>query len=187
MRHAILLLLFLAAPAFATTQLERTAIDALIAAKHTPTGKTNEHGGMIYVEQTESGPVFKFLEPTPEGSPTSVLVVDKSKLPPDAELVATYHLHLCMSGYYHAYFSTQDVIVTILTGLPEFMLDECTGEVHEFDSHRDKIHDTGIDAKTCGPNGEELDRHLPSGRIIGNIGETEVEHSIDATDDKKGC
>jgi hypothetical protein len=186
MKLLALLLLF-APSAFATTQLERTAIDALTAAKHSPSGKTNEHGGMIYVEQTEYGPVFKFLEPTPEGSPTSVIVVDKKMLPEGAELVATYHVHLCMSGYYHAYFSTQDVIVTILTGLPEFMLDECTGEIHEFDSHRDKIHDTGIDAKTCGEHGEELDRHLPSGRIIGNIHETEVEHSIDATDDKKGC
>ena len=172
----------------ATNLLERTAIEALRAAKHSATGTTNEHGGMLYWHHSDDGPILEFLEPTPAGSPTSVIVVNKDLLSGDDELTATYHVHLCMNGYYHAYFSTQDVIVSILTGMPEFMLDECTGDVHEFDSRRDKIHDTGIDAKTCGPNGEELDRHLPSGRIIGNIGETEPLHNAPGEpDDRKGC
>jgi len=157
--------------------LQTIAMAALLAAKHSPSGTTNEHGGMLYGHPSDFGPVVEYVEPTPGGSPTSVTVVDRSQLGPDDVLLGTYHVHLCMEGYYHAYFSTTDVVTAILSGVPEFMLDECTGEVHEFDPHQDRVHDTGIDGTICGPNGEALKRHLPSGRIIGNIHESEPLHS----------
>lgn len=167
-----------------TSLVERVAIEALTAAKHSPSGLTNEHGGMIYGHPSDYGPVVEYIEPTPEGSPTSVTVVNRELLGFDDVLLGTFHIHLCMPGYYHAYFSTTDVITAIFSGVPEFMLDECTGEVHEFDPHKDRVRDTGIDATICGPNGEALHRHLPSGRIIGNIHETLPEAKVSGAD---GC
>lgn len=174
----LLLTLFLALPAMATNLVERTAIEALKAAKHSDTGLTNEHGGMIYGHPSDSGPVVEFVEPTPHGSPTSVIVVDRKLLGSEDVLLGTYHIHLCLNGYYHAYFSTADVMTAIFSGVPEFMLDECTGEVHEFDPHKDKVRDTGIDGFIGGPNCERLARHLPSGRIVGNINEVEPPHDV---------
>ena len=162
--------------ASANTLLENTAVAALIAAKHSATGTTLEHGGMLVRRQTDWGLVIEYFEPTPEGSQTEVTVLARALLGEGDMLVGPYHLHLCMTDYYHGYFSVRDVITAIFSGVPEFMLDECTGEVHEFDPKVDKVHDTGIDAHIKGPNGERQDKHIPSGRIIADIGETEPEH-----------
>lgn len=162
-------------PLFANNLIENTAILALKEAKHSPTGMIREHGGMIFQRDSEFGPLVEYLEPIQGGKFDGVRVIDKDQLLKSDKLLATYHIHLCMAGYYHQVFSAQDVIVAILSGIPEFMLDTCSGEIHEFDSKIDKIHDTGIDGHLFGPNCEELLRHLPSGRIIGNIGETEIE------------
>jgi hypothetical protein len=143
-----------------------------------------EHGGMLLTRSTLKGTVvLEYIEPTPEGNPTSVTVIDRKWLETNlATLVGTYHVHLCMTDYYHQYFSVQDVVVAILSGVPEFMLDECTGEIHEFDPMVDKVHDTGIDGHLMGPHCELLIKHIPSGRIIANLGETEPEHAGPAVD-----
>ncbi len=180
---AALSLLILSASAHGTNLLERTAILALKTAKASTTGTTNEHGGML-IER--SSKLIEFVEPTPEGNPTSVTVIDKKQLHWGDRIVGTYHVHLCMAGYYHQYFSVQDVVVAIFSGVPEFMLDECTGDVHEFDPHQDKIHDTGIDGHIVGPHCELLIRHIPEGRIIGNINEIEPEHAGPAVDNNVG-
>jgi len=160
--------------------IELTAVAALLNAYHSPSGLTNEHGGMIYNHPTNAGIVVEYVEPTPEGDPTSVTVIDRKMLKArDGTLLATYHVHLCLEGYYHAYFSVADVMVAIFSGVPEFMLDECTGDIHEFDPKVDKIRGPGgIDGHIFGSNGEKLDRHLPGGRIIKNIGETQPMHEI---------
>jgi len=177
MKYLFLLLIFLGAPAMANSQLERTAIEALRVAKHSPTGKEFEHGGMLIGKHTDYGYVVEYLEPQPHGSATGVTVFQKDLLAVDNVLVGSYHIHLCMADYYHAYFSATDVITALFSGVPEFMLDECTGDVHEFDPRVDKIRGPGsIDAHISGDHGESLARHLPAGRIIGNIGETEPEH-----------
>lgn len=160
--------------ALAADLLERTAVQALKAAKHSPTGMQVEHGGMIISRQTASGRVLEYIEPTGDGDPTSVTVLNRKLLGPDDELVATYHIHLCMDGYIHAYFSTADVITAVFSSRPEFMLDSCTGLVHEFDPAVDKVHGPGSqDFVVATPDGNGKLRHLPSGRIIGDIGETE--------------
>jgi hypothetical protein len=129
---------------------------------------------------------IEFLEPTPEGNEVSVTVINRKLLGADGVLLGTYHVHLCMAGYYHQYFSVQDVVVAVLSGVPEFMLDECTGLIHEFDPHRDHVFDTGIDGHITGPHCELLIRHIPEGRIIGNIDETEPEHEGPAVDTNVG-
>jgi hypothetical protein len=158
--------------------LQQTALQALLAAKHSPTGTTYEHGGMLYAQWTPQGPLYRYVEPDEHGSPTGVRVIDKTILARSDALLGSYHLHLCMPGYIHDYFSTQDVVTALLTGVPEFMLDECTGLIHEFDPAVDHIGDPGfkvfnIDDGTC----TGIKRRLPPGRIIYDIHEKESQHN----------
>jgi len=178
MKSSILILaLFLAYPALSNNLLEDTAIIALKEAKHSPTGKTLEHGGMIFSRDGgEWGMLIEYVEPYPAGSAYGVMVINKDLLLPHDRLMATYHLHLCMGGYYHQVFSFTDIVVAVIHAGPEFMLDECTGDVHEFDPAVDRVHGSaGIDAHLFDKDCNLLIRRLPAGRIIGNIGETEEE------------
>jgi len=172
----LLLGLLFCQPLLANGIVEHTAIQALTVAKHSDTGRTLEHGGMLVSTQTPYGRIVRYVEPSaPNRDVTSVTVIEKKMLTKNDVLVGSYHLHLCFSNYYHAYFSVQDVLTAFFSGVPEFMLDECTGDIHEFDPLVDKVRGPGgIDAHISGPKGERLSRHLPAGRIIGNIGETET-------------
>lgn len=168
------LFLFFAAPAVANSIIEHTAVNGLRVAKKESLADHREHGGMIFLLETEFGPIVQYLEPRDGGDRTAVRVIDKSKLPPGAVMVGTYHVHICMNGYYHEVFSKTDLIVAVISGVPEFMLDECTGLIHEFDTKLDRVRDTGIDANIVGSHGESVHIHLPSGRVIEDIGETET-------------
>lgn len=181
----LVLCAFFMQPVFAVNVIEQTAILALQEAKHSLTGKTIEHGGMIFARNSDFGSLVEYLEPIQGGKFDGVRVIDKDQLLKTDKMIGTYHIHLCMNGYYHQVFSTQDVIVAVLSGVPEFMLDECTGEVHEFDATVDKVHDTGIEAELFGSDCEKVVRHLPAGRIIGNINEIEIATEPLGVDDCK--
>src|SRR5271157_265592 len=159
--------------AFANTPLQDKAIEALKQAHDEPNGSLYEHGGMIVSNQG----TLRWIEPHPDNdSPDSVIVTDRHSLLAGDMMVATYHTHPCMVDYYHQYFSTSDVIVAMFTGVPAFMLDECTGDVHEFFTLIDNVQDTGATVGVRGANCAKLMRHLPTGRVIGNIGESDAEH-----------
>jgi hypothetical protein len=160
--------LFVGAPLLANTPLQDLAVQALKAAHNSKTGATVEHGGMLI----RNGESIRFVEPR-QGQETTIRVIDRDVLNPGDYIAGTYHTHLCMSGYYHQVFSTQDVVMAIFSGLPEFMLDECTGEVHEFNTKIDKLRDTAIVGHLFGENCEKVDKYLPAGIIVGNIGVTE--------------
>ena|SRR5271165_634219 len=166
--------------AFANTPLQDKAIEALRQAHDEPNGSIYEHGGMIVENQGS----LRWIEPHPENdSPDSVLSLDKHALIAGDRMVATYHTHPCMAGYYHAYFSIPDVIIAIFTAVPSFMLDECTGEVHEFFTLVDKVHETGDDVEVRGAHCEKKYVHLPTGRIVGNVGVSDPPHYNDAKAD----
>lgn len=153
--------------------IEHTAILALATAKHTPTGQQVEHGGMIIERDTEFGPVYEWREARPEGgTATGVRVIDTALLHTGEKVVATYHVHLCLNGYFHDLYSRTDIIGAFFSRVPEYMLDSCTGLVHVFDAAVDKVRDTGRDV-TLQDTGEVV-YHLPAGRIIGDIHETEA-------------
>jgi hypothetical protein len=169
----IAVMLLAASRAPASTPLQEKGAAALRQAHDEPNGSTFEHGGMILENQG----TLRFMEPHPENSsPDSVQAYDKSQLLSGDRMVGTYHTHPCMVGYYHAYFSIPDVIVAIFTDVPMFMLDECTGEVHEYFARVDTVHGSGDDVETRGPHCEKRFRHLPTGRIVGNIGERDPPH-----------
>jgi hypothetical protein len=161
-------------PVFANNLIENTAIIALKNAKHSATGKTFEHGGMIIRHEDETGTTIKYLEPFPNGKFDGVQVIDFNQIPTGDKLVGTFHTHLCMEGYYHDLFSIADVMSAYFSHVPEFMLDECTGEIHEYDPNIDQVRDTRRVVHLFGPECEKVDKYLPTGRIVGNIGEKET-------------
>ncbi len=177
--------LLMATPALANTPLQDEAIRALRAAHDEPNGTIYEHGGMILVN---SG-TMRYVEPHPDNDkPTSVFVSDRGMLLQGDMLVATYHTHPCIRGYFHAYFSPPDIWVQIISGVPEFILDECDGSVHEFFyRYVDKVFETGIDITYHNDKCELQKGHLPTGRIVGNIGIVEPEHTIDDGAERNRC
>jgi hypothetical protein len=167
-----LLALALAQAALATTPLQEKAIEALKQAHDEPNGSIYEHGGMIVANQG----TLRYIEPHPDNAqPDGVIAYDKSTLLAGDTMVATYHTHPCMVRYFHQYFSVPDVIIAIYTTAPAFMLDECTGDVHEFFTAIDKVHETGGDVDVQ-MNCKSKTVHLPTGRIVGNIGVKDPPH-----------
>ena len=163
----------LARAALATTPLQAMAVAALRQAHDEPNGSSFEHGGMLVANQG----TLRYIEPYPENDqPDHVQSYNERMLLAGDRMVGTYHTHPCMKDYYHQYFSTPDVIVSIFTAVPMFMLDECTGEVHEFFAIIDTVHGTGDDVEVRGPHCEKKLVHLPTGRIIGSIGVSDPEH-----------
>jgi proteasome lid subunit RPN8/RPN11 len=170
----------LAQQTLANTPLQDKAIEVLRQAHDAVNGSIYEHGGML----VENRGTLRFIEPHPDNaSPDSVNVTDRRALRPGDMLVGTYHTHPCMRGYYHQYFSTPDVIVAMFTAVPAFMLDECTGDVHEFFAAIDSIHDTGDYLSVRGAHCKKIVRHLPIGRIVGNVGVADPEHVNDEKDE----
>ena len=165
---ALLASLIVSNPLFANTLIDDTAILALKAARNSETGTTYEHGGMIFERVTPEGKIVLYKEPYPHGGPTGVQVIDYKQLFKNDTLVATYHIHLCLDGYYHNLFSKTDIIMVYLSGHPNYMLDECTGEVHVYDPKIDNVSDTAEDANLFGDQCEKVEGILPRGRIIGN-------------------
>lgn len=72
---------------------------------------------------------------------------------PDEQLVALYHVHPCNKKYWSDHLSLPDVSIGLYWGVPSFILDTCTGNVHEYDEDIE------------GPN---ITQPI-EGRIVGNI------------------
>jgi hypothetical protein len=97
--------------------------------------------------------------------------VEKQRTPGDI-LVGLYHTHPCNSdAYFPQYFSPQDLVSAFFWHVPTFILDECTGEVHEFDPLRDRAADTGTVVRVLRKDGSRTWVRLPSGRVVGDIGD----------------
>jgi hypothetical protein len=155
--------------ASAATPLEHVAIEALRVAEHTDV----EHGGMLVRRQTDRGALYYVYIEMPAGDRTGVMVIDRSRLLEGDLLVGIYHTHLCLDGYAYNLYSRTDVRTAIFSGLTSFMLDECSGLVHEFNSRVDDIRSTGGEINTIDDDGVVHVVHLPAGRIVGDIGHKE--------------
>jgi len=185
MRFFYALLLFtliglIGSAAFANTTLQQKAIEALRVAHDEPNGSVYEHGGML----VENNGSLRYIEPHPDNDqPDGVIALERRALLTGDRVVGTYHTHPCMVGYYHAYFSVPDVVIAIFSAVPSFMLDECDGSVHEFFTLVDKVHETGDDVEVRGEHCEKRYVHLPTGRIVGNIGVSDPPHENGAKTD----
>jgi len=97
--------------------------------------------------------------------------VEKQRISGDT-LVGLYHTHPCKpNAYFSQYFSPQDLISAFFWHVPTFILDECTGKVHEFDPVQDRAADSGIVVRMLMRDGKKRWLRLPAGRVVGDIGD----------------
>lgn len=83
-------------------------------------------------------------------------------VPPGYKMVADYHSHPCLPDSHAVeFFSPQDIAGDTALRIVGFMLDECTGAVHEFTPGRDAPNDVQVD---------EMELiFLTRGRVVGHI------------------
>jgi hypothetical protein len=165
---AIAVLLPLPSPA-QEPQLETVAVRALRWAFYAANGYRWEYSGIIVIHD---GQLRHSTSPNTLKKIDAVeMDVEKLRTPGDI-LIALYHTHPCKSDeYYPQYFSPQDLVSAFFWHVPTFILDECTGEVHEFDPLRDRAADTGTVVRVLRKDGSRTWVRLPAGRVVGNIGD----------------
>ena len=157
------------AAAFQTDSIQGTAIRALRWAFYAPNGYRWEYSGILIRRNGELG--YSAFPRTLKK--VDAVEMDPAKLrAPGDMLVALYHTHPCNPrDYFPQYYSPQDLISAFFWHVPTFILDECTGDVHEFDPTLDRVSDTGVVVDIQTISGRTRHVRLPAGRIVGNIGD----------------
>lgn len=74
-------------------------------------------------------------------------------------LVADVHSHPCLPNHYTGFFSPDDAILSLTSRVTSYMVDLCTGSVHEFIPGTTRVDDTEV----------ESGRYLTEGAIIGRV------------------
>jgi proteasome lid subunit RPN8/RPN11 len=166
---AIAALLPLPSLADAPQQLEAVAVRALRWAFYASNGYRWEYSGILVIHD---GQLRYSASPNTLKQVDAVeMDVEKQRTPGDT-LVGIYHTHPCKSDeYFPQYFSPQDLVSAFFYHVPTFILDECTGEVHEFDPLRDRAADTGTVVRVVRKDGTRTWVRLPAGRVVGDIGD----------------
>jgi hypothetical protein len=149
--------------------LQAAAVRALRWAFYAPNGYRWEYSGILVTRDGQI-PYASF--------PRTLKKLDAVEMDADKQraagetLVGLYHTHPCKpEEYFPEYFSPQDLVSAFFYHVPTFMLDECTGEVHEFDPNQDRAADTGTLVPVMRKDGSRRWVRLPAGRIVGNIGD----------------
>ncbi|MGH8217647.1 MAG: hypothetical protein ACREUT_03615 [Steroidobacteraceae bacterium] len=155
--------------AFQADAIWATAVRALRWAFYAPNGYRWEYSGILIRRNGELG--YSEFPRTLKKVDAVEMDPSKQKAPGDM-LVALYHTHPCKPReYFPQYFSPQDLISAFFWHVPTFILDECTGDVHEFDPAIDQARDTGVIVEIKTKSGRSRRVRLPAGRIVGNIGD----------------
>jgi hypothetical protein len=150
-------------------QLQAVAVRALRWAFYAPNGYRWEYSGILEVHNGEI--VYTVAPRTLKMVDAVEMDADKLHTPGNV-LVGLYHTHPCKPDeYFSQYFSPQDLVSAFYYHVPSFILDECTGEVHEFDPMHDRAADTGTVVKVIRKDGKRLWVRLPSGKVVGDIGD----------------
>jgi len=156
--------------------MQETAVRALRWAFYAPNGYRWEYSGILFIHEGQLG-----YSPSPRTLQKVDAVemdVERQRAPGDT-LVALYHTHPCKSEtYFPQYFSPQDLVSAFFYRVPTFILDECTGKVHEFDPIHDRAADTGTVVKVLRKDGSSHWLRLPAGRIVGDIGDNGPDLSL---------
>jgi proteasome lid subunit RPN8/RPN11 len=171
------------------SQLQAAAVRALRWAFYAPSGYRWEYSGILV---SRDGELVRSIAPRTLKMVDAVeMDADKLRSPGDT-LVGLYHTHPCKPDeYYPQYFSPQDLVSAFFYHVPTFMLDECTGQVHEFDPNHDRAFDTGIVVPVMRKDGSRRWLRLPAGRVVGYIGDqgpdlTELERLSRPVSDPSG-
>ncbi len=178
-RVAIALLMASALPSLASADgpqpfadealLQSTATRALRWAFYAPNGYRWEYSGILVTHDGEL-----HYSPSPRTlQKVDAVEMDADKLlAPGDVLVGLYHTHPCKpEQYFSQYYSPQDLVSAFFYHVPTFILDECTGKVHEFDPVHDVAADTGTVVPVMRKDGTRKWQRLPAGRVVGDIGD----------------
>ncbi len=164
------------ASAFRTDTIQETAVRALRWAFYAPNGYRWEYSGILI---RRSGQLGYTLSPRTLKKVDAVEMDPSKQQAPGDMLVALYHTHPCKPReYFPQYYSPQDLISAFFYHVPTFILDECTGDVHEFDPAIDQVGDTGVLVEIQTRSGRTRHVRLPAGRVIGNIGDQGPDLSV---------
>jgi hypothetical protein len=74
-------------------------------------------------------------------------------------LVADIHTHPCVPGFHTGIFSDSDLIDSLTSRTISYMVDLCTGDVHEFIPGKSPVDDVKV----------QEDFYLTAGKIIGHV------------------
>ena len=164
------------AAAFQSGSIQDTAVRALRWAFYARNGYRWEYSGILIRRDGELG--YSAFPRTLKQVDSVEMDPSKQQAPGDM-LVALYHTHPCNPrDYFPQYFSPQDLISAFFWHVPTFILDECTGEVHEFDPALDRVSDSGVVVEVRTKSGRSRRVRLPAGRIVGNIGDRGPDLSV---------
>ncbi len=156
--------------------LESAATNALRWAFYAPNGYRWEYGGILVLHH---GEIMYNTFPRTLKKVDAVPMDADRQLNAGDKLIGLYHTHPCKSKeYFSEYYSPQDLVSVYFYKVPSFILDECTGEVHEFDPAVDHARDSGKVVTIVHRDGSRRVVHLPSGRIVGNIGDRGPDLSV---------
>ena len=145
------------------------AVHALRWAFYAPNGHRWEYSGILVLHD---GEIMNNAFPRTMKKIDAVGMDADKQLNPGDKLVGLYHTHPCKSKeYFSQYYSPQDLISVYFYSVPSFILDECTGDVHEFDPAVDDPHQSGVNVTIKRLDGRPRVVHLPAGRIVGNVGD----------------
>jgi hypothetical protein len=149
--------------------LQEVAVRALRWAFYAPNGYRWEFSGILVTHEGQLG--YSPFPRTLKLVDAAEMDVEKQRVSGDT-LVGLYHTHPCKpDAYFSQYFSPQDLISAFFWHVPTFILDECTGKVHEFDPLQDHAADSGIVVRMRMRDGNKRWLHLPAGRVVGDIGD----------------
>jgi len=149
--------------------LQEMAVRALRWAFYTPNGYRWEFSGILVMREGEL--TYSAFPRTQKLVDAVDMDVEKQRVSGDT-LVGLYHTHPCKpDAYFSQYFSPQDLISAFFWHVPTFILDECTGKVHEFDPVQDRAADSGIVVRMLMRDGKRRWLRLPAGRVVGDIGD----------------
>lgn len=147
---------------WAGVQAERHLADQPEAAKY-------EYSGIIV--RRPNGTYAWSAYPHSDWSVDSVRLDPQDMLLPGDTLAGVYHSHPCMpESHYSGLLSKPDVLMAYVYGVPMFMVDMCTGDVHAYDPFKDRIKDTAVTVSGYDSECHKVSMVLPTGRIVGNIG-----------------
>jgi hypothetical protein len=150
-------------------ELQAMAVRALRWAFYTPNGYRWEFSGILTTHDGQLG--YSPFPRTLKMVDAAEMDVEKQRVSGDT-LLGLYHTHPCKpDAYFSQYFSPQDLISAFFWHVPTFVLDECTGKVHEFDPQQDKAADSGIIVHMLMRDGRRRWIRLPAGRVVGDIGD----------------
>lgn len=151
-------------------QVDWAAIAASLNAHHQPEADKYEYGGIIY---SHKGTIL-WSAPETDEEIDAVSIRIHAMLDPDDTLLGVYHTHPCMPNTHYVHLlSKPDVLMGYFNQVPVYMLDECTGDVHVYDPKIDHIRDTAVPVHVRDYLCHPIAVVLPTGRIIGNIRETD--------------